>query len=85
MGLFKPKWKHSDPDVRKEAVKKIEDQGLLKNIAKNDVVDLVRMEAVKRLEDQNTIADISKHDEKEYVRETAVEKLEDQEALACKE
>jgi len=36
MGLFKPKWKHSYRNVRLPAVRKLDDQDLLLEIAKND-------------------------------------------------
>ena len=34
--LFKPKWKHSDPNVRKAAILNITDQKVLAEVAKND-------------------------------------------------
>lgn len=34
LDLFKPKWKHSDPDKRSEAIEIISDQALLADVAK---------------------------------------------------
>ena len=34
--LFKPKWKHSNPEIRKAAIDKITDQSILADILKND-------------------------------------------------
>lgn len=70
------------PDVRRAAIKQLEDQKTIADIAKNDEDWLVRREAVKKLEDQKVIADIAKNDEVYYVREEAVRKLEDQKILA---
>lgn len=46
--LFVAKWLHSDPDVRKEAVEKMKDVKLLKQIAEKDSNESVRRAAAAR-------------------------------------
>ncbi len=36
LNLFKPKWKHPNPEVRLKAIKKLKDQKILADIAKKD-------------------------------------------------
>ena len=36
MNIFKPKYKHSNPDVRCEAIKELDDQELLESIVHED-------------------------------------------------
>ena len=49
--LFRPKWKHSKPSVRLDAIKALTDQALLAKIAKTDSDPEVRDAAEKRLTD----------------------------------
>ncbi len=49
--LFLPKIAHSNPDVRKKAVKKEDDQNLLKQVIKNDSDPGVRETAKARLQE----------------------------------
>lgn len=67
MDVFRPKWKHSDPDVRMAAVKGMTDQdeGVLELIAQNDPDGSVREAALERLspELRNLIADAQAHRE----------------------
>lgn len=49
------KWKHSDPAVRLEAVRALEDQELLEEIATNDASDAVRSAAIDALKDQDAL------------------------------
>lgn len=44
--LFKPKYQHSDPKVRQEAVKELTDPEILADIALNDTDSHVRFSAV---------------------------------------
>ncbi len=52
MDIFKPKWKHSDPEIRILGVNKLSDQAMLAEVAKGDEDYLVRETAVDRIEDQ---------------------------------
>ncbi|MBN2400581.1 HEAT repeat domain-containing protein [candidate division KSB1 bacterium] len=78
MALFKPKWQSKNSEVRRAAVYKLEDQGILKDIVKNDKEFIVREAALFKLDDneQELIASIAKNDESRFVREEAIEKLD---------
>lgn len=61
MGFFdilKPKWKHSNIDVRRGAITKLEDQSILSEIAKTDPDEEIRNEAIKRIDNPSIIAEI---------------------------
>ncbi len=60
--LFRPKWKHSDSQVRKEAVRKIKDQAILFEIAKSDTDENVCKQAVENINDQEILLEISRPD-----------------------
>ena len=81
--FFRPKWKkNSDGTVGLAAVRKINDQTLLAEIAKTDSDDHVRKEAVKKLRDQALLAEIAKTSPSwSGVRKEAFSRLTDQ-ALA---
>ena len=84
--LFKPKYKHSDWKIRLEAVKKIDNQKILLDIAKNDPESEVRKEAINKIEIQNidddsVLVDIAKNDSNGFVRRRAVEKIADESVL----
>ena len=68
--------------LRLEAIKKLTDQTLLADIAKNDTNWEIRLGAVENLTDQAILVEIAKNDIKTEVRVAAVEKLTDQTILA---
>jgi hypothetical protein len=86
LDLFRPKWKHSDYDVRCKAVEGITDQLKLARIAARDRHWSVRMAAAAKLSDiegaQAVYLDIAKHEQDGRGRLEAVEHLTDQSALA---
>ena len=45
--IFKPKWQHDDPKVRLEAIKKLDDQEKLGEVAINDSDETIRLAAVE--------------------------------------
>ena len=77
--LFKPKWKHSNPDVRAEAVRALGDDEatLLAAIARSDADARVRRLAVKRIVDADVLSDVAAHDPDESLRKAAIEKAEE--------
>jgi hypothetical protein len=77
--LFKPKWKHSNPEVRAEAVRALGDDeaALLATIARNDTDARVRRLAVKRIVDADVLSDVAAHDPDEGLRKAAIEKAEE--------
>jgi hypothetical protein len=48
--FFIPRWQHSNSEVRKKAVEKLKDVGLLKQIAEMDEHQMVRDAATAQLE-----------------------------------
>ena len=82
LDIFKPKLKHSDPDVRSEAVKKITDQAVLVDIAKNASDEDVRRAAIGQITDQDVLIDIAKNDLNPSVRCTAIMNITDEKVIA---
>lgn len=78
---FKPKWKHSDPKVRREALKKITDQKVLYKIVSYDKNSGVRKTAIEKVTDQDVLSEIVMNDENADVRKAALEKVTDQDVL----
>ena len=74
--LFKPKWRHSDPEVRLNAVSKLcpdqpEQAGILRQMALHDNSQRVRVVAVSRLCDTDSLIDILSRSTDPEVREHA--------------
>lgn len=82
-GLFKAKWQHDDPEVRRLAVEglKEKEQKTLKKIAVDDPEAAVRLAAVAKVSDVFLLAEISKNDADAAVRLAAVERVDDEEVL----
>ena len=66
--FFRPKWKSSDYQTRMDAVKELDDEEILIEIALSDADESVRKEAVKRIEDQPTLEAVATQDEDYLVR-----------------
>ena len=84
MSLFdqlRPKWRHSDPAVRLEAVGRLDDQSALESIAEHDPDDKVRVAAIQALTNQSVIARLAVSAESALVRECAVGRTEDRALL----
>lgn len=63
MSLFdrlRPKWNHSDPAVREQAVRELDDQAVLEKIAHEDSCEAVRLAAVERLKVQDVLGSIAR-------------------------
>ncbi len=72
--IFRPKWQHKDPQIRRQAVTESHDQELLDElpeIARNDESATVRLAATKRLNDLYHLMRIAEADRDAQVRETA--------------
>ncbi len=80
--LFLPKYKNSDPEVRKSAIEKITDKVILYEIAQNDYNVDVRIEALKKIEDQSVLAQFAQSAEDKNIRLNVVRRLKDQKLLA---
>src|SRR5262249_6334309 len=74
--IFKPKWKHSDAEVRAEAVRELGDDqaALLAEIARTDSDARVRRIALKRISDAALLSQLAEHDPDESLRKAAGEK-----------
>lgn len=59
--LFKPKWEHSNANVRKAAVEKLIDQRILEKIAENDDDEDVRKAANIKIKDHRTAIELYFH------------------------
>jgi hypothetical protein len=62
LDFIRPKWKHSDPDIRMKAVAEMAEDALdqLKTIAATDLDDRVRMGAIEKLHDKNILKYLAK-------------------------
>ena len=73
--LRKPKWQSKDWKKRLEAVKELDDQEILIDLAQNDPDKDVREAAVKKVDDKAVLISISENDPDLDVREAAVKRL----------
>lgn len=83
--LFRPKWKHSDPDVRVAAANEISDENILIEMAAKDREWFVRHHAFDVLRSRNcgqhVYAHLARHAGDEEVRRKAIKRLTDQAVL----
>ena len=83
--LFRPKWKHSNPDVRIEAAGTLSDMGTLQEMAARDRDWFVRHRVFDIVRDRNpgdgVYAFLAKNSEDEEIRRKAVKKLKDETVL----
>ena len=57
--IIKPKWKSNDPKERIEAVRKLDDQNALYDVALNDSDAEICLEAVNRIRNDSILEDIT--------------------------
>ncbi len=69
--LFRAKHRHSDPEVRAQAIREIEDATLLASIAREDEAATVRRTAIDRLTDPDALAAIVEAEPDTAVRDHA--------------
>jgi len=74
--LFKPRWRHSDPEVRLNAIRKLspnrpEQARILRQLALHDNNSQVRVGAVSRLSDTDSLLDVLSNSTDPEVREQA--------------
>jgi hypothetical protein len=71
--FFRPKWRHSDVEVRAEAVKNLgaDEVSILGRVAKEDGEARIRRIAVKRLEDPRLLREIAEKDTDDAIRQLA--------------
>lgn len=75
---LRPRWHHSDPDVRVEAVRQLgkEEQELLGAVARHDEDARVRRSAIKKLDGPEILLEVAAGDTEPALRELAAERAE---------
>jgi hypothetical protein len=81
LNLFRPKWKHSNPSVRKAAVDKLTDQVALADVAKSDKDPAVCSAPVDKLTDPSTLAEVAMSAKDTTASKAAIGKITDQALL----
>ncbi len=86
MGLLdklkpQPRWKHSDPAVRLEGVRELEDVAELATLAETDPDTKVRRAALARVDDVDALVRVAAGDPDSELRDRAAERLT---AIACR-
>jgi hypothetical protein len=83
--LFRPKWKHSNPDVRIAAANEATDENVLIEMAAKDREWFVRHNAFDQLRARNcgqhVYAHLAQHAGDEEIRRKAIKKLTDRSVL----
>ena len=86
LSLFRPKWRHSNPDVRIEAARALSDMETLQEMAAHDRDWFVRHRVFDVIRDRNpddaVYAFLAKNSIDEEIRRKAVKKLKDEAVLA---
>ncbi len=85
LNLFRPKWRHSNPDVRKQAISEIRDPHLLVDIIVSDGEWFVRHEAFSALRelgpDDASYGRLVRESGDEEIRRKAVKQMTDESEL----
>ncbi len=82
MGLldfFRPSWRHSNPDVRLQAVRGLDEQDLnpLKEVVQRDPDSRVRRAAIKKLHDPEILFDVAAKDEDADCKQLAASRAQE--------
>ena len=81
LDFFRPKWKHSDPKVRLEAIEKVIDKSILNRISRYDINADVRITAIEKVTDNIVLKEIAMNDKNADVRRAATKKVIDKSIL----
>lgn len=79
--IFKPKYKHSNVNVRLQAIRKMENQKILADIVKNDVSRKVRKEAARKIKDKKVLVDLAINHPSNHVRLDAIDNIDNEKDL----
>jgi hypothetical protein len=76
--LFRPRWRHSNPEVRAEVVRQLtyEDLSILREVVLRDPDAKIRRQALKKLDDDALLEEVRRGDTDESLRQLATERLE---------
>lgn len=74
--LFRPAWKHSDPEVRLDSVRQLDETqtDILLQVARKDTDDRIRRVAIKKINDPALLQELAQADTDESVRKAATDK-----------
>ncbi len=75
--LISPKWKNSNPDIRLQAVKAIDNNNLelLKQLFSTENNTSIRHAIIKKISDEEILSETAVNDKDESIRDTALSKL----------
>lgn len=73
--LIKPKWQSTDPEVRKMALKEIDDPNIINEMAQRDESTAVRRAAIHKINDLSLLDSIMQHEADNGVREVALQRF----------
>lgn len=76
--FFKPKWRHSNPDVRMAEIARITDQEILTAISQQDRDAEVREAAIRKVTQEHALYCCAIYDQVDGVRLAALERITDQ-------
>lgn len=73
--FIKPKWQHSNPDIRLSAIEELDDTAILHEIAQNDTAAEVREAALKKINDLTVLDTIAHNDNNNNVQAAAQQRI----------
>ena len=80
--FIKPKWQHSNPNIRRSVIDGLDDTAILHEIAQNDTAAEVRQAALKKINDLNILNAIAHNDSDKNVQAVAQQRIKQ---LLCSE
>ena len=80
--FIKPKWQHSNPNIRRSVIDGLDDTAILHEIAQNDTAAEVRQAALKKINDLNILDAIAHNDSDKNVQAVAQQRIKQ---LLCSE
>ncbi len=73
--LIKPKWQHSNPNIRRSVIDGLDDTAILHEIAQNDTAAEVRQAALKKINDLSILDTIAHNDNDKNVQTVAQQRI----------
>ncbi|WP_069472831.1 DUF349 domain-containing protein [Candidatus Marithrix sp. Canyon 246] len=73
--FIKPKWQHSNPNIRRSVIDGLDDTAILHEIAQNDTAAEVRQAALKKINDLNILDTIVHNDNDKNVQAVAQQRI----------
>src|SRR5574344_3050045 len=87
LNVFRPKWQHSDPEVRIKALQELgpENQDVFETVATSDEAVEVRAMAIRKLTVISALRQLSKEEKDPLIKRTAENKLNEEIVKILKE